>query len=391
MSAPKTVSESNTKAGYSGAKKKQLIISSSEFNPTKFSNTEIDFNDERNKSSSQFTCYARYNYGKESNPIQNRLVFRTKPIKFSHYGIPRESQYAKTDKDRSYIKLPYDTEQESCEEIFKMFEQIDNYMIKNKDKIFTGKLEGKLSKLYDYTPIVRTPQEIVNLDDEEDEESNKKSTERPKYAKIKMNTDWETNEVKTIVFAREDGVPIKQEVKTVTEFANILTWNSTAQFVISCSKIWIGKSADKTGRRQYGVSFKIEQAEITERSSSGSLKTDFTQYAFGESAAVEDSENEEETKVVESKKTPAKEIKETKQTKESSKDTKKQTSAKKVVEESDDDSDDDDDDDSDDDVEDSEEEESEDESDEEEEVKPPPKASKSTPAKGASKPAKSSK
>jgi hypothetical protein len=281
---------------------KRLMINDADFNITKWSHTEIDFEDEKNKNGNQFTCYGRYNYGKESSPVQNQLVFKTGSLKLVTYGIPPLGNYAKTDKDRCYVKLPYDTTQESCVSLFKMFQALDTWAVKNKDKFFTGKL-SKFAKLYDYTPIVRKPQEAIALDDDDDDDEGTKkqssgSSEKPMYAKIKISTDWNTGDVNTTVFLREDGVPVKQEVKTVTDMASLVTWQSTIQMICACNKLWFGKSADKTGRRQYGIAFKILQCEVTDKPTGSSAKSDFTTYAFDDTVKVEekdesDSEDDE--------------------------------------------------------------------------------------------------
>jgi len=317
---------------------KRLMIDVADFNVTKWSNTEIDFEDEKNKNSNQFTCYGRYNYGKESSPVLNQLVFKTEPIKLVTYGIPQLGKYAKTDSDREYIKVPYDTSQASCKSLFDMFQALDAWAVKNKDKFFTGKL-SKFAKIYDYTPIVRKPQEVIPLDDDdEDKPKASSSSDKPQYAKVKINTDWQSKEVSTTVFLREDGVPVKQEVKTVTDLANIVTWNSTIKMICCCNKLWFGKSADKTGRRQFGISFKLLQCEVSEKVG-GSAKTDFTTYAFDDEVKVEEKEQEQTAAVNASKKV------EDSDDDDSDSDEEEQTVTKKVetkVEESDDDDSDDD-------------------------------------------------
>ena len=302
MSQKSFAKSNSTKVSSAPKGGKRLMIDDADFKITNWSHTEIDFENDMNKNGNQFSCFGRYNYGKESSPIQNQLVFKTGPLKLVTYGIPPLGNFAKTDKDRSHIKIPYDKTQESFVNLFKMFEALDTWAIKNKDKFFTGKL-GKFSKLYDYTPIVRKPQEVIPIDDDDDTEPTKQtsnSSERPMYAKIKISTDWKSGEVDTTVFLREDGVPVKQEVKTISDIASLVTWQSTIQMICSCTKLWFGKSADKTGRRQYGIAFKILQCEVIERSSGGpKVKSDFTTYAFDDTIIVEEkSETKKENKKV---------------------------------------------------------------------------------------------
>jgi hypothetical protein len=284
---------------------KRLMINTTDFDINNWSNTEIDFEDEKSKDAFQFTCYGRYNYGKESSPVMNQLVFKTGPIKLVTYGIPQLGQYAKTDKERSYIKVPLDPTQDSCVNLFKMFEKLDEWAVKNKSKFFTGRL-AKFAKVYDYSSIVRKPQEVPSLDDDEDDDedkpkkSKKSADEKPQYAKIKISTEYSSGDVDTVVYLREEDGPVKQEVKTITDIANLVTWQSTVQMICVCNKLWFGKSADKTGRRQFGIGFKLRQCEVIEKVS-GSAKSDFTSYAFDDTIKVEekvevDEEDEKPTK-----------------------------------------------------------------------------------------------
>ena len=343
--AQKSFAKSSNSNKVSNASKggKRLMIEDSEFKIANWSHSEIDFENDMNKNGNQFSCFGRYNYGKESSPVQNQLVFKTGRLPITTYGIPPLGTYAKTDKDRSYIKIPYDTSQESYVNLFKMFEELDSWAIKNKDKFFTGKL-SKFTKLYDYTPIVRKPQEIIAIDDDDDDTSkkSKNSSERPMYAKIKISTDWKTGEVDTTVFLREDGMPVKQEVKTITDMASLVTWQSTIQMICSCTKLWFGKSADKTGRRQYGIAFKILQCEVIERPLGGpKAKSDFTTYAFDDTMKIE--EKSEEKKKVANTKDGEDSLDDSDSDEEETKqEAKQETKAKPVtIQDSDDDSDDD--------------------------------------------------
>ena len=333
---------SNASSNFKGSKG---IIPVADFKISNWSHTEIDFENDMNKNGNQFSCFGRYNHGKESSPDQKQLVFRTGPLKLVTYGIPPLGTYAKTDKDRSYVKIPYDTSQESLVNLFKMFEELDTWALKNKDKFFTGKL-SKFSKLYDYTPIVRKPQEIIAIDDDDDAtKPTSNFSDRPMYAKIKISTDWKTGDVDTIVFLREDGNPVKQEVKTITDVASLITWQSIIQMICSCTKLWFGKSADKTGRRQYGIGFKILQCEVIEKLSGGpKTKSDFTTYAFDDNMKVEE-KSEEKKKVakVEAKAEDEDSLDDSDSDEEDTKqDTKQDTKAKPTaIQDSDDDSDDD--------------------------------------------------
>jgi hypothetical protein len=185
-----------------------------------------------------------------------------------------------------------------------MFEKIDKYMIDNKEKLFSGPLKKFITK-YEYTPIVRTPQEPITLDEDDEDKKpvdTKPKTERFQYAKIKLNTVYETGAINTYIFSRDEaGVPVEKKVNCVDDLINEMPWNSTAQFAVSLSKAWFSKSADKSGKRNYGVTFKCQQIDVIEKPAKGAsatLKTDFKNYAFDDS-------DDEEIKPTESKSLPA--------------------------------------------------------------------------------------
>lgn len=319
---------SNNKMSTSSFKK--LMIKPADFNPGKFSFDEVNMDKDKKKSkSTQLSTWAKYNYGKDGAPVSGPLVIKTvKPIHFEQGGVPRLGEFHKDDKSRSYVRIPYDPKQEGCVELFSVFEKIDEYMVKNRKKLFTGQLE-KFEKMYDYTPIVRSPQESIDIDD--DSTDKKEKQEKFKYAKIKLNTDYETSEVKTVVFAMdENNMPQEKNVVTVDDLCNEFPWRSSAQFVISLNNIWLTKSANAQNRRTFGITFKVQQIAITSKPSgtTTSAKNDFKNYAFG----ADDDEEIVEVKQ-EVKKQAVKEESESESESEDEKPVKK-TSAKKEESES---------------------------------------------------------
>ena len=116
-------------------KRLMLSINDGAFRIKNISSTEIDLNDTKFKNGNQYFSFIRHNYGTESSPVNGQLCFKTGEITLTSYGIPGISTYAKTDKDRSYIKLPFDKAQESCEKLFALFSSLDTWAIENKDKL----------------------------------------------------------------------------------------------------------------------------------------------------------------------------------------------------------------------------------------------------------------
>jgi hypothetical protein len=87
------------------------------------------------------------------------LIFQTDPIIFTQYGIPQFGAFYRTDRDRSFMKIPHDPNQEPCIQLFKMLKEIDDHMVKNRGELF-----GSLSSKYEYVPIVKKDE----YDDQED-------------------------------------------------------------------------------------------------------------------------------------------------------------------------------------------------------------------------------
>lgn len=305
----KQTKKSSPKGKQAANKQKQsgklLVIGCDAFDIKKFSVEEIQMDSDYNKKSNQYITFPRYKYNDKD--AQAQFTFKTKQIKITQHGIKKiDNKYVKSDKDRDYFKIPYDESQPECVELFKMFEEIDKYMEKNKDALLGSNLK-KYSKFFTYQKIVREP--LENLDElvdgeEEEDKKDKKDTKdskdskpRMKYAKIKFNTEFPSGELKTFVFVREDGTPrLHDEIKSVTDLTEYFKWNSKCQFVISASKVWFSKSADqKTKTRSYGISFKCQQLEVVERPTSNGAKMEFNVHLF-------DDDNNDETKEAQDKK-----------------------------------------------------------------------------------------
>jgi hypothetical protein len=287
-------------------------IDCSEFNITKFSFSEVDTSDpkpgdKKPVNKTQYVCFPRYNYGSKEKENSQQFYFKTKPIKMVQYGIPKlNPDYCKDDSKRGFFKIPYDPEQPACVELFTMFEKIDAFMAKSKDKLFANEKLKKFAAKYKYSSIVKTPE--INPDAPTTGKDGKEFKPRMKYAKVKLATEYPNGELATTVFIRENGIPTPLEgVSTITELLEYFNWNSTDQFVISCNKIWLNKSGDEDGIRKYGVGFKCPQLEIIERQAANAKQT-FEKYAFGgvEESGNVDKDAEEETNAEEEDTKPTK-------------------------------------------------------------------------------------
>lgn len=250
-------------------------IRCSEFDIKRYSYTELDTSNERSKT--QCISYPRYQYPNQSNP--SNLIFQTDFIQIVQYGLPKLSDFIKDDTQREFIKVPFDQKQESCKGLFKMLKAIDEHTEKNSKK-YLGKFAAMKTA---YTPIVRAPPEM-----DDDTAAKRKSTEpRMDYCKLKLNTDYNTHELKTSVYIRkedENGKLISRTVadcSTIEKLEKIGLYNSKIRFIVQASKLWIQRAPDqKTKERSYGVSFKILQMEVVPNERVGSLNEQYTAFAF---------------------------------------------------------------------------------------------------------------
>lgn len=273
---------------------KKPMISCKKFNPDKLLWNEVDMKNERSKN--QGIGYINYEFDKTN---KSNLIFRTDPVKITDYGIPslksddNPNAHIESDAERAYIKLSLDPAQQSCQELKKMLLQIDEEVVKNKEKILP-----KVHMKYKYVPIVREPQEIDDdkLEDLKNEAAEKGKTYTPrvreKYCKINFSTNYETKELDTIVFDSTSGTPEEIDVKSMTELADNVKWQSTVRMIIMVNKVWAAKSSKNGELRDFGVSLKCLQLEIKERAATGSsTKDQFKKYALGDDDDDEDDTN----------------------------------------------------------------------------------------------------
>lgn len=247
-----------------------------DFNVSQLSFTELTEND---RSKSQLIAYPRY--GKNGQA----LMLQAPWIKLDDYGVPRMSEYIKSDADRAKLKIPLNSEYPESQAFQDKMGELDNYLgsAEMKDKLF-----GKKASKYKYIPIVRSP-----LEEDEDDENKKKSKRTrpyPPYIKPKIDTTWPDTKIKTKIFKStltEDGkrertanvVPILDEegkavmdengnntyrpIETITEYADFVTYQSNVRVIISPVKLWAQKKPSGTDPMlQYGMMFKIIKMEV---------------------------------------------------------------------------------------------------------------------------------
>jgi hypothetical protein len=252
----------------------------------------------------------------------------------NQYGIPEiNPEYGiKDDSDRNYVKVPLDPKQQSCVDLENALTQIDEYMVENQKDMFevlskletlptrkkgkkTVKIHG--SKLYEYIPLVKESSDktkfdasdVVDDDDDEDNthseeeeevevEETEEADETPKRnkfrsTKLKLDTDWETGRISTVVYVQDDSKGTNRRrvtVNTATDLAKYLTWNCTVRFVVMVNKVWAGKNPmAKNKFRSYGLTQKIKQVLIIP--SEYQAKPDYQECAFDSDTDEDESDD----------------------------------------------------------------------------------------------------
>ena len=256
-----------------------------DFDVNQLSFTELAEND---RSKSQLIAYPRY--GKTGQA----LMLQAPWIKLDDYGVPRMSEYIKSDADRAKLKIPLNFEHPESKAFHDKLVELDAHLGSQemKDKLF-----GKKAAKYKYIPIVRSP-----LEEDEDDENKKKSKRTrpyPPYLKPKIDTTWPETKIKTKIFKStlvdettkkrdrtanvvpilddegknvvdEDGNPTYRPIETVLEYAEFVTYQSNVRAIISPVKLWAQKKPSGTDpMMQYGLMFKIIKMEVEPGAGSG--------------------------------------------------------------------------------------------------------------------------
>jgi hypothetical protein len=283
------------------------VILCKNFDKKRFLVTDIDKENERVKG--QYLAYPRYDYPGKG---EGNLMFQTPEIKITQYGIPSLGEYYKDDTARTFVKVPFDPEQQGCTTFKTMLSQIDELA---QDESFLKKVLGKNYKSWTYTSMVREPAEqeddlSADSDEESEEEEEKKDTKKSDtvkfdYCKVKLDVNFGTGELATKFFVRDPAEakvegkkkrPEEVKCKTVTELEEYLKWGSSVKMMIMVNKFWAAKTK-QNGVKSYGITMKAVQMEITPRESSGSLKEEFSKHAFisDEDESYEDDSEDDET------------------------------------------------------------------------------------------------
>ncbi|QKF94039.1 hypothetical protein QKU48_gp0581 [Fadolivirus algeromassiliense] len=272
------------------AKRKFTPFLTENFSIKNYSLTPLEHNE---RSEAHLIAYPR---NKEST-----FVFQTPEFTLSQYGIPPLGKYATTDAQRTTLKLPLDPDQPECVQLENMFKEIDNYMKTNQKKIFAGQDTG-LS--YVYKSIVREPkkqQQPVSDPKKKGAAPEPSKPQKPKcrFWKAKLDINFDTKDIQTVVFAKNpaspDEKPTRKVVTNASDLEQYMPWGSKVRMIVMMNKMWAEKTEKDEGvPLKFGLSFKVLSIETTPREKSGSYRDAIANYAF-----IDDDEGSENAGEVE--------------------------------------------------------------------------------------------
>jgi hypothetical protein len=169
---------------------KQLTTKYQDFDAKQLSFTKFEENE---RSKAQNLAFPRYK-------DNQKLLLQGPFIELNAYGVPQIGEYYKSDKDRAFIKIPFDLNNPEVKEFYEKMQTIDELM--NSDQFKKEQFGAKASKYKYAYPICRTPAE----DDDEDDKKKSKYP-RPPYMKVKLDVTWPETEVKTKIYltSMKDG------------------------------------------------------------------------------------------------------------------------------------------------------------------------------------------
>jgi hypothetical protein len=265
MNSASAKSTSNTKfnknkASASEDKPKKVnfnsVINYTDFDISRLVVGDVDWKNER--SVAQGIAYINYII----NDNKSQFIMKTPDIIMFDRGIPRiDPKFYPDDSKRAFISIPFDLSVPTSLQLYKILESIDNYAIQNQERLM-----GALSSKYKYSPLIKDP------NDEDNNDENKKK--RPKYFKGKLDTSYPDGEVLTTFFVMENGKPVLQDVKTVTDAEKLVTFMCKAKYVITLNKLWAEKKEKMKGQpRSFGFSIKISQVVIVDKPNKGGSGT----------------------------------------------------------------------------------------------------------------------
>ncbi len=263
---------------------KEMTTNYSDVDVTRLGFTDLE---ENTRSKGQKIAYPRYDH--PSHGSDSPLFIQFPWVNLNSYGIPRLGEYYSDDSQRAFVKIPLDQSIPEVKQFSELLQAIDEKLGSDE---FKEKMFGAKASKYEYQPIYRLPQEE---DEDAKKDPNKKDYgPRHPYMKLKIDTTYPENKVKSIVFTSIPGANGKRTrtkvegISTVDDIASHICFMSKIRPIGRPVKLWA--QAPNKKDPTYGLTFKMAKVEVEPPSKSNS---NVKQYL--ESDAFLDSDDESET------------------------------------------------------------------------------------------------
>ena len=159
-------------------------------------------------------------------------------VKMSCYGIPKKSKYFPTDKDRQFMHIPLQGE------LLEQFKAIDRIM--STDEIKTEIFGFNIGQTMELCPLV-------------------KNGNKGEYVKIKLDTDYETGNIKTKMLVNGE---VATDVSTLPLFEYQLPYSSNIAMIIKLVKVW-------TMNKRFGLTIKAIKVSVKQPEQPKETEVDF--------------------------------------------------------------------------------------------------------------------
>ena len=226
---------------------KQVITKVESFNAKKLKVSELQKNQ---YIKGQSTAYISYTSEHGDKP----LVLQTPWIKLSTGGIPPQNEFFDTDKKRAFLNIPLE------DVMLEKMGELDQYLTSNKFKKEFFKKNPEKWSFYN----------IVKVRDEEDDREPYPPSMKLKFDLVYNEKDSDACEIKTQVSLKNDGKREEYNAKSLDDMLRYVRRGCELRLIIRPAKIWAG-----SGKKEYGVIWKILKMEIIPSKTSDSVMSQF--------------------------------------------------------------------------------------------------------------------
>lgn len=234
-------------------------------------NFDITKPEDNERIPAQKLSYVRYkNKGKSG-----QLYMKTPVIQMTSGGIPQEGPFFDNDTKRAKgFKIPFNKSTQEETDFYDKMKELDDYFNSESFRRDNLGFSDKVSQGFDYVPIVRKPQEREDDDDEDAPKNDKKKKfdgPRPEYMKPFFELEYQTNKVLVKIYHKKgEEKTLVEDVISLDDATRYINYLGHYKYILTPNKLYATKNKDqKTGRKSYGVTWKIICIEAEPREQLG--------------------------------------------------------------------------------------------------------------------------